>query len=111
LWQALSYITGSALMSSSSISLTSGGSGTGLIGGTGDNGGVSKTQLKERLKNFNSILEDLHRTQMQWTVWDTDLRDAMRLQVAEVLLPAYRSFIKRYRSIHPLSFPIIICLK
>jgi exocyst complex protein 7 len=50
-----------------------------------------------RLKNFNSILEDLHRTQMQWTIWDTDLRDAMRLQVAEVLLPAYRSFIKRYR--------------
>ncbi|KAH8947476.1 hypothetical protein BDL97_11G043000 [Sphagnum fallax] len=97
--KALSYITGSALMSSSSISLTSGGSGTGLIGGTGDNGGVSKTQLKERLKNFNSILEDLHRTQMQWTVWDTDLRDAMRLQVAEVLLPAYRSFIKRYSSV------------
>jgi exocyst complex protein 7 len=109
--KALSYITGSALMSSSSISLSSGANGIGLIGGTGDNGGVSKTQLKERLKNFNSILEDLHRTQMQWTVWDTDLRDAMRLQVAEVLLPAYRSFIKRYRSIHPLSFPIIICLK
>jgi hypothetical protein len=37
-------------MSSSSISLTSGVSGTGLIGGTGDNGGVSKTQLKERLE-------------------------------------------------------------
>lgn len=52
-----------------------------------------------RLKNFNSILEDLHRTQMQWTIWDTDLRDAVRLQVAEVLLPAYRSFIKRYSSI------------
>jgi exocyst complex protein 7 len=50
-----------------------------------------------RLKNFNSILEDLHRTQTQWTIWDTDLRDAMQLQVAEVLLPAYRSFIKRYR--------------
>lgn len=64
-----------------------------------------------RLKNFNSILEDLHRTQMQWTIWDTDLRDAVRLQVAEVLLPAYRSFIKRYRWIHPFFFPIIICLK
>lgn len=48
--QALSYITGSALMSSSSIALIGSVSGTGLIGGTGDNGGVSKTQLKERLE-------------------------------------------------------------
>jgi hypothetical protein len=37
-------------MSSSSIALIGSASGTGLIGGTGDNGGVSKTQLKERLE-------------------------------------------------------------
>lgn len=40
--------------------------------------------------------EELHQKQSQWTVPDTELRESLRLAVAEVLLPAYRSFIKRY---------------
>lgn len=40
--------------------------------------------------------EELHQKQSQWTVPDTELRESLRLAVAEVLLPAYRSFIKRF---------------
>jgi hypothetical protein len=40
--------------------------------------------------------EELHQKQSQWTVPDTELRESLRLTVAEVLLPAYRSFVKRF---------------
>ena len=50
-----------------------------------------------RFKNFSLLLEELYNRQTQWTIPDTELREAVRLAVAEVLLPAYRSFIKRYR--------------
>lgn len=49
-----------------------------------------------RLKIFNGQFEELHQRQSQWTVPDTELRESLRLAVAEVLLPAYRSFIKRF---------------
>ena len=40
--------------------------------------------------------EELHAKQSQWVVPDQELRESLRLAVAEVLLPAYRSFIKRF---------------
>lgn len=40
--------------------------------------------------------EELHQKQSQWTVPDTELGESLRLAVAEVLLPAYRAFIKRF---------------
>lgn len=40
--------------------------------------------------------EELHAKQTQWTIPDQELRESLRLAVAEVLLPAYRSFIKRF---------------
>jgi len=40
--------------------------------------------------------EELHAKQSQWIVPDQELRESLRLAVAEVLLPAYRSFIKRF---------------
>jgi len=42
------------------------------------------------------MFEELHQKQSQWTVPDTELRESLRLAVAEVLLPAYRSFVKRF---------------
>lgn len=45
---------------------------------------------------FNIQFEELHQKQSQWTVPDTELRESLRLAVAEVLLPAYRSFVKRF---------------
>jgi hypothetical protein len=49
-----------------------------------------------RFKNFSLLLEELYNWQTQWTIPDTKLREAVRLEVVEVLIPAYRSFIKRY---------------
>ncbi|XP_022746416.1 exocyst complex component EXO70A1-like [Durio zibethinus] len=69
--------------------------GGGLLGG--DSGsGVSRAVVKERFKAFNVQFEDLHMRQSQWTVPDSELRESLRLAVAEVLLPAYRSFFKRF---------------
>ncbi|WMV53696.1 hypothetical protein MTR67_047081 [Solanum verrucosum] len=76
--------------------LTSSG-GSNSMGVDGQNSsGVSRALVKERLKTFNIQFEDLHQRQSQWTVPDTELRESLRLAVAEVLLPAYRSFIKRF---------------
>ncbi|KAH0944048.1 hypothetical protein HID58_003685, partial [Brassica napus] len=44
-----------------------------------------------RFKMFNMQFDELHQRQSQWT-----LRESLRLAVAEVLLPAYRSFLKRF---------------
>ncbi|XP_019186366.1 PREDICTED: exocyst complex component EXO70A1-like [Ipomoea nil] len=57
---------------------------------------VSRATVKDRYKTFNVLFEELHQRQSQWTVPDSELRESLRLAVAEVLLPAYRSFIKRY---------------
>ncbi|KAH0858407.1 hypothetical protein HID58_086668 [Brassica napus] len=51
---------------------------------------------KERFKMFNMQFDELHKRQSQWTVPDTELRESLRLVVAEVLLPAYRSLLKRF---------------
>lgn len=45
--------------------------------------------------------EELHQRQCQWTVPDQELRESLRLAVAEILLPAYRSFIKRFGYVSP----------
>ncbi|XP_076912054.1 exocyst complex component EXO70A1-like [Bidens hawaiensis] len=71
----------------------------GLTSSGGDGGnssGASRALIKDRLKIFNLQFEELHQRQSQWTVPDSELRESLRLAVAEVLLPAYRSFIKRF---------------
>ncbi|CAH9122051.1 unnamed protein product [Cuscuta epithymum] len=84
------------LQSLSIQGLTSSG-GSGSVGADGQgSSGASRAVVKERLRIFNSQFEELHQKQTQWTVPDTELRESLRLAVAEVLLPAYRSFIKRY---------------
>lgn len=49
-----------------------------------------------RFKSFNVQFEELHQRQSQWTVPDQELRESLRLAVGEVLVPAYRSFLKRF---------------
>ncbi|CAH9111570.1 unnamed protein product [Cuscuta europaea] len=84
------------LQSLSIQGLTSSG-GSGSVGADGQSSsGASRAVVKERLRIFNAQFEELHQKQTQWTVPDTELRESLRLAVAEVLLPAYRSFIKRY---------------
>ncbi|KAL2943075.1 Exocyst complex component EXO70A1 [Bienertia sinuspersici] len=83
------------LQSLSTQGLTSSGGGSGVADG-GNSSGVSRGLIKDRLKIFNVQFEELHQRQSQWTVPDTELRESLRLAVAEVLLPAYRSFVKRF---------------
>ncbi|KAL6010590.1 hypothetical protein ACLOJK_001024 [Asimina triloba] len=63
----------------------------------GFSSGVSKTALRERFKTFNSAFEEAHRVQTTWFVPDQQLREELRISIAEKLLPAYRSFLGRFR--------------
>lgn len=76
--------------------LSSSGGGSSVGGDGGNSSGVSRALVKDRFKTFNIQFEELHQKQSQWTVPDSELRESLRLAVAEVLLPAYRSFVKRF---------------
>ncbi|CAG7877617.1 unnamed protein product [Brassica rapa] len=59
--------------------------------------GVSRSALRERFKAFNAMLEDVHRSQSTWSVPDAQLREELRISLSEHLIPAYRSFLGRFR--------------
>ncbi|KAI3938873.1 hypothetical protein MKW92_012496 [Papaver armeniacum] len=59
--------------------------------------GVSKTLLRERFKSFNALFGDVHRNQVTWSVPDLQLREELRIALSETLIPAYRSFLGRFR--------------
>ncbi|MQL87218.1 hypothetical protein Taro_019759 [Colocasia esculenta] len=81
---------------SGSGGMGSDGGGAGAGPGMGSGSGVSRAIVKERFKSFNMQFEELHQRQSQWTVPDLELRESLKLSIAEVLLPAYRNFIKRF---------------
>lgn len=64
----------------------------------GFSSGVSKSALRERFKAFNAMFEEVHRTQAVWLIPDSQLREELRISVSEKLIPAYRSFLGRFRS-------------
>ncbi|CAK8560477.1 unnamed protein product [Lathyrus sativus] len=70
----------------------------GLHGSGGFSSGVSKSALRERFKAFNAMFEEVHRTQAVWLIPDSQLREELRISISEKLLPAYRSFLGRFRS-------------
>uniref|UniRef100_A0A1D1ZKH1 Exocyst subunit Exo70 family protein n=1 Tax=Anthurium amnicola TaxID=1678845 RepID=A0A1D1ZKH1_9ARAE len=93
----LQSLTIQASNTSGSGGMGSDGGSTGTGGpGMGSSSGVSRALVKERFKSFNMQFEELHQRQSQWTVPDLELRESLRLSIAEVLLPAYRNFIKRF---------------
>ncbi|KAF8045085.1 hypothetical protein N665_5618s0001 [Sinapis alba] len=59
--------------------------------------GVSRSALRERFKAFNAMFEEVHRTQSTWSVPDAQLREELRISLSEHLIPAYRSFLGRFR--------------
>ncbi|KAG5605270.1 hypothetical protein H5410_026762 [Solanum commersonii] len=61
------------------------------------NGKVTKPIVKERFKNFCTMLDEIHRTQSTWVVSDEQLRSELRVSISAVLIPAYRSFCGRFR--------------
>ncbi|KAG5021594.1 hypothetical protein AAZX31_07G039600 [Glycine max] len=64
----------------------------------GFSSGVSKSALRERFKAFNAMFEEVHRTQAVWLIPDLQLREELRISISEKLIPAYRSFLGRFRS-------------
>ncbi|WRX13178.1 Exocyst complex component Exo70 - like 3 [Theobroma cacao] len=62
------------------------------------NGKVSKTILKERFKNFNTLFDEIHKTQSTWVVSDEQLQSELIVSISAVVIPAYRSFLGRFKS-------------
>lgn len=60
-------------------------------------GKVVKTTVKARFKNFNAIFDELHRTQSTWVVSDEQLQSELRVSISALVIPAYRSFLGRFR--------------
>ncbi|RAL55015.1 hypothetical protein DM860_013711 [Cuscuta australis] len=62
------------------------------------NGGkVNKEALKERFKNFSNAMEEIHKTQSSWVVNDEQLQSELRVSVSGVIIPAYRSFLGKFK--------------
>ncbi|KAG8088923.1 hypothetical protein GUJ93_ZPchr0011g27237 [Zizania palustris] len=59
-------------------------------------GSVQKTVLKERFKQFNAAMDEIQRTQGSWVVSDEQLQSELRVSIAAVVVPAYRSFLGRF---------------
>ncbi|KAA8530739.1 hypothetical protein F0562_005327 [Nyssa sinensis] len=59
--------------------------------------GVSKSALKERLKTFNSLFGEVLRIQARWEVPNLQLQEKLRLSILDKLIPAYESFLGRFR--------------
>nr|KYP75532.1 Exocyst complex component 7 [Cajanus cajan] len=66
----------------------------GLLG-TGNK--VSKQLVKERFKCFNSMFEEIHKTQSTWMVVDEQLQSELRVSISSLVIPAYRSFVGRFK--------------
>ncbi|ESW33683.1 hypothetical protein PHAVU_001G090100 [Phaseolus vulgaris] len=60
------------------------------------NGKVHKPVLKERFKSFNTLFDEIHKTQTSWVVKDEQLQSELRVSISAVIIPAYRSFIGRF---------------
>ncbi|OAY52489.1 exocyst complex component EXO70B1 [Manihot esculenta] len=59
-------------------------------------GKVVKPVLKERFKSFNSLFDEIHKTQSSWVVSDEQLQSELRVSITAVVIPAYRSFLGRF---------------
>ncbi|WJX15569.1 hypothetical protein P8452_05697 [Trifolium repens] len=58
---------------------------------------VSKQILRERFKCFNSMFEEIHKTQSSWIVSDEQLQSELRVSICSLVIPAYRSFMGRFK--------------
>eukprot|EP00250_Pteridium_aquilinum_P002046 c12254_g1_i1 orf=825-2642(+) len=68
-------------------------------GGSSFSGGISKTVLKEKFKQFNTTFDEVVKTQQSWIVSDPQLCADLRISIVEMLLPAYRAFLGRFRNL------------
>ncbi|CAM8980637.1 unnamed protein product [Rhodiola kirilowii] len=63
----------------------------------GSSSSAFKMSLREKFKNFNLCFEEIYKIQTAWKVPDPQLREEMRISISEKVIPAYRSFMGRYR--------------
>ncbi|XP_073296944.1 exocyst complex component EXO70C2-like [Primulina huaijiensis] len=63
------------------------------------NGKVAKPVLKERFKSFNSMFDEIHKTQSSWVVSDEQLQSELRVSISNMVIPAYRSFLGRFSQV------------
>ncbi|GER27924.1 exocyst subunit exo70 family protein C1 [Striga asiatica] len=54
------------------------------------NGKPVKPVLKERFKSFNSMFDEIHKTQSNWVVSDEQLQSELRVAISNMVVPAYR---------------------
>ncbi|KAJ1437548.1 Exocyst complex component Exo70 [Sesbania bispinosa] len=64
---------------------------------------VVAKSMKEKLKSFNMLFEDICRVQSSWFVFDEQLREEIRISLEKILLPAYGNFIGRFQSVPELG--------
>ncbi|KAK3239191.1 hypothetical protein CYMTET_50865 [Cymbomonas tetramitiformis] len=55
-----------------------------------------RAMIKEKFRNFNTRLEELHHEQAQWAVPDPDLRVALRNSIIQLILPSYGMFVEEF---------------
>ncbi|KAE8723129.1 hypothetical protein F3Y22_tig00013040pilonHSYRG00081 [Hibiscus syriacus] len=66
------------------------------VEGLNVNGKVVKPVLKERFKSFNAMFEEIHKTRSLWMVSDKQMQSELKVSIAGVIIPAYRSFLGRF---------------
>lgn len=59
---------------------------------------ISKTLLKEKLRNFYLGFEDVYRVQTAWSIPDVQLREDLRISISVKVIQAYRTFVGRNSS-------------
>ncbi|GLU18731.1 hypothetical protein SLE2022_350150 [Rubroshorea leprosula] len=67
--------------------------------GLTSHGKVMKPVLKERFKSFNTMFDEIHKTQSTWVVSDEQLQSELRVSIQAVMIPAYRSFLARFSQV------------
>lgn len=68
---------------------------------TGDKMSNQKRQvLKDKFKGFNTELEELHKIQKDWSLPDPVLRQRVRNDNVELILPLYTTFYEMYASLN-----------
>ncbi|CAJ1970720.1 unnamed protein product [Sphenostylis stenocarpa] len=61
--------------------------------------GLLAKSMKEKLKLFYSMFEDICKEQSSWFVCDEQLREEIRISLEKILLPAYGNFVARFANL------------
>ncbi|CAJ2652691.1 unnamed protein product [Trifolium pratense] len=59
--------------------------------------------MKQKLKSFNMLFDEICRVHSSWSVIDEQLKEEIRISIKKTLLPAYGNFIGRFRSVPELG--------